>query len=154
MKLSLALAITLFGLVALHWAEAGTMDSSCRSVGNSNPAFSDSFCCGCQTWERKIWREACKGQGGLGGPKGDSRDPCITCYKKKSIIINRVSTSVWCANQEKPKVFKILDGKQYKTNEGRVYCLKQGAKMGRLRKGQKWPKHNKFLEKIAQCPPY
>ena len=91
MKLSLVLAITLFGLVALHWAEAGTMDShgtmeagtmDChyvwplRRYGNRL-----AFCCGCHTWERKIWREACKGQGGLGRPKGDPRDPCIICYK-------------------------------------------------------------------------
>ena len=81
MKLSLLLAISLFGIVALHdWAEAaGTMDSSCHYVDHTT--YSISFCCGCQTWETKLWSEACKGQGGLGRRKGDPRDPCIICYK-------------------------------------------------------------------------
>ena len=124
---------------------------------NGSPGTATFFCsCGCLSWERKIWGEACKGQGGLALHRGLSQG-CQICYKRYKNIFNRVSASVWCANQEKPKVFRIYDGKHYKANEGTVKCMKLGArwtKMGRLRKGQKWPKHNKFLEKIAQCPPY
>ena len=148
MKLSLVLAITLFGLVALDWAEAGTMNS---------------FCSGCQPWERKLWSEACKGQGGLGRPKGDSRDPCIICYKRNNPfkLHFRQFAKIWCANQENNKAFRIYHGmpKVHKALEGRVSCMKRGTapetwdKMGRLERGQKWPKHRKFLEKIAQCPP-
>ena len=134
------------------------MDSSCHYI-SSTPT-SISFCCGCQTWETKLWSEACKGQGGLGRRKGDPRDPCIICYKivsRSSYTINKTNAHVWCANQEGYKAFRIYNGKEFKADEGRVYCMKQGArwtKMGILRKGQKWPKNNKFLEKIAQCPPY
>ena len=149
MKLSLVLAITLFGLVALDWAEAGTMNS---------------FCLGCQPWERKLWSEACMGQGGLGRKNGNSRDPCIICYKRnvhRRNLIFRQSAIIWCANQESGKSFRIYHGMRSEGRnpslEGRVSCMKQGApwtKMGRLMRGQKWPKNNKFLEKIAQCPPY
>ena len=159
MKVSL-LVLALFGLVALHWAEAGTMDSSCHHLGgNKRSRYS---CCGCQPWERKLWSEACKGQGGLGRADGNSRDPCIICFKRNfhnRRLKFRESAIIWCANQETNKSFRIYHGmrKVNKAWEGRVSCMKQGApwtKMGRLMRGQKWPKHQKFLEKIAQCPPY
>ena len=114
--------------------------------------------------ERKLWSEACKGQGGLGRKNGNSRDPCIICYKRnvhRRNLIFRQSAIIWCANQESGKSFRIYHGMRSEGRnpslEGRVSCMKQGApwtKMGRLMRGQKWPKNNKFLEKIAQCPPY
>ena len=155
MKLSLVLAITLFGLVVLHWAEAG-----CLNTGGSR----DTFKCDCRKYERQLWGEACKGQGGLGRKNGNSRDPCKICYKRnfhRRNLIFRQSAIFWCANQEYAKCFRIYHGMRMEGRnpswEGRVSCMKKGApwtKVGRLNRGQKWPKNNKFLEKIAECPPY
>ena len=122
MKLSLVLA--LFGLVALHLADAGTI-RDCRA---------------CLPWERRLWSEACA----EGLMKYPNKFPCTVCHTG-----SEKSTIVRCANQEKIKAFQIY-------HDGQVYCMEQGRwdKMGRLRNGQQWPRHNKFLEKIGECPPY
>ena len=70
---------------------------------NGSPGTATFFCsCGCLSWERKIWGEACKGQGGLALHRGLSQG-CQICYKRDKTFLTEYLQASGAPIKRNPK---------------------------------------------------